>query len=190
MKAVDAKRELADNRAMSVADQARYPGSGLCRFLDSRLPQRGGGGGLVPAAPWCPRNERYAASVRQAFTTGSSPHDFSAEHYEREWPDASAPSTSTAPAGVVSAPPERTGPPEYSAAVASVLLCAGRAMSAQPWSSLARGSLDVRLVVAEALRKLASEGLVTIVPNGGHSERRTSGTRHDAPPWTGSDAGR
>lgn len=37
---VDAKRELADNRAMSVAGQARYPDSVLCRFLDSRLPQR------------------------------------------------------------------------------------------------------------------------------------------------------
>ena len=37
---VDARPELADNRAMSVADQARYPGSVLHRFLDSRLPQR------------------------------------------------------------------------------------------------------------------------------------------------------
>jgi hypothetical protein len=39
------------------------------------------------AAPWCPRNERYAASVREAFLTGSSPDDFPAEHYERTWPD-------------------------------------------------------------------------------------------------------
>jgi len=39
----------------------------------------------IPAAPWCPRNERYAASVREAFSTGSSPSDFPAEHYEREW---------------------------------------------------------------------------------------------------------
>ena len=39
----------------------------------------------IPAAPWCPRNERYAASVREAFLTGSSPGDFPAEHYERDW---------------------------------------------------------------------------------------------------------
>jgi Gig2-like len=39
----------------------------------------------IPAAPWCPRNERYAASVRDAFHTGSSPSDFPAEHYERTW---------------------------------------------------------------------------------------------------------
>jgi hypothetical protein len=38
-----------------------------------------------PAAPWCPRNERYAAEVRSAFLTGSSPGDFPAEHDEREW---------------------------------------------------------------------------------------------------------
>ena len=39
----------------------------------------------IPAAPWCPRNEAYAASVREAFLTGSSPSDFPEEHYEREW---------------------------------------------------------------------------------------------------------
>ena len=39
----------------------------------------------IPAAPWCPRNEQYAASVRDAFVTGSSPSDFPAEHYERTW---------------------------------------------------------------------------------------------------------
>lgn len=39
----------------------------------------------IPAAPWCPRNERYAAVVRDAFLTGSSPSDFPEEHYEREW---------------------------------------------------------------------------------------------------------
>lgn len=39
----------------------------------------------IPAAPWCPRNEEYAASVRDAFLTGSSPGDFPAEHYERDW---------------------------------------------------------------------------------------------------------
>lgn len=41
----------------------------------------------IPAAPWCPRNARYAANVREAFTTGSSPSDFPAEHYERTWPN-------------------------------------------------------------------------------------------------------
>ena len=39
----------------------------------------------IPAAPWCPRNEAYAGSVREAFLTGSSPGDFPEEHYEREW---------------------------------------------------------------------------------------------------------
>jgi Gig2-like len=41
----------------------------------------------IPAAPWCPRNERYAASVREAFLDGDSPSDFPEEHYERNWPD-------------------------------------------------------------------------------------------------------
>ncbi|MHA6800084.1 DUF1479 domain-containing protein [Bounagaea algeriensis] len=39
----------------------------------------------IPAAPWCPRNEEYAKSVREAFRTGSSPADFPPEHYERDW---------------------------------------------------------------------------------------------------------
>ena len=39
----------------------------------------------IPAAPWCPRNEKYSALVREAFTTGSSPSDFPEEHYERSW---------------------------------------------------------------------------------------------------------
>jgi hypothetical protein len=48
--------------------------------------QRGWGNVMyIPAAPWCPRNEAYAASVRDAFATGSSPADFPAEHYERDW---------------------------------------------------------------------------------------------------------
>jgi hypothetical protein len=41
----------------------------------------------IPAAPWCPRNETYAESVREALRTGSSPSDFPEEHYERGWPD-------------------------------------------------------------------------------------------------------
>ncbi|MFZ0045481.1 MAG: YbiU family protein [Streptosporangiaceae bacterium] len=40
----------------------------------------------IPAAPWCPRNERYAAAVREAVVTGASPSDFPAENYERDWP--------------------------------------------------------------------------------------------------------
>lgn len=39
----------------------------------------------IPASPWCPRNEAYAPSVREAFLTGSSPSDFPEEHYERDW---------------------------------------------------------------------------------------------------------
>ncbi|GLY02398.1 YbiU family protein [Actinoplanes sp. NBRC 101535] len=41
----------------------------------------------IPAAPWCPRNEAYAAKVRDALAKGESPSDFPAEHYEREWPN-------------------------------------------------------------------------------------------------------
>jgi Protein of unknown function (DUF1479) len=41
----------------------------------------------IPAAPWCPRNEAYAESVRESFITGSSPSDFPDESYEREWVD-------------------------------------------------------------------------------------------------------
>lgn len=46
----------------------------------------------IPAAPWCPRNERYASEVRAAFESGSSPSDFPPEHYERDWPDRFSPS--------------------------------------------------------------------------------------------------
>ena len=41
----------------------------------------------IPAAPWCPRNEQYAAAVREAFSTGSSPRDFPDENYERDCPN-------------------------------------------------------------------------------------------------------
>jgi hypothetical protein len=60
-----------------------------CDMIHSVAPvtnQQGWGNVMyIPAAPWCPRNERYAASVRDAFLTGSSPSDFPAEHYERDW---------------------------------------------------------------------------------------------------------
>src|SRR5579875_3039472 len=62
-----------------------------CDMIHSVAPvedQQGWGNVMyIPAAPWCPRNERYAASVCAAFRTGSSPDDFPAEHYERDWPD-------------------------------------------------------------------------------------------------------
>jgi hypothetical protein len=62
-----------------------------CDMIHSVAPvtdQRGWGNVMyIPAAPWCPRNEAYAAEVREAFRSGSSPSDFPAEHYERTWPD-------------------------------------------------------------------------------------------------------
>jgi uncharacterized protein DUF1479 len=60
-----------------------------CDMIHSVAPvqdQRGWGNVMyIPAAPWCPRNERYAEKVRAAFASGSSPDDFPAEHYERDW---------------------------------------------------------------------------------------------------------
>ena len=60
-----------------------------CDMIHSVAPvtnQRGWGNVMyIPAAPWCPRNKQYAASVREAFLAGSSPADFPAEHYERTW---------------------------------------------------------------------------------------------------------
>jgi hypothetical protein len=60
-----------------------------CDMIHSVAPvknQQGWGNVMyIPAAPWCPRNEQYAASVRDTFLTGSSPGDFPAEHYERGW---------------------------------------------------------------------------------------------------------
>ena len=61
-----------------------------CDMIHSVAPvqnQKGWGNVMyIPAAPWCPRNERYAAAVREAFTTGASPSDFPAENYECDWP--------------------------------------------------------------------------------------------------------
>ncbi len=60
-----------------------------CDMIHSVAPvenQQGWGNVMyIPAAPWCPRNERYSASVRDAFRTGSSPDDFPTENYERTW---------------------------------------------------------------------------------------------------------
>jgi Protein of unknown function (DUF1479) len=62
-----------------------------CDMIHSVAPVRGqqGWGNVmyIPAAPWCPRNERYAPRVLEAFLSGSSPDDFPAEHYERDWPN-------------------------------------------------------------------------------------------------------
>jgi Protein of unknown function (DUF1479) len=60
-----------------------------CDMIHSVAPvsdQQGWGNVMyIPAAPWCPRNERYAAVVRQAFLAGSSPSDFPDENYETTW---------------------------------------------------------------------------------------------------------
>ncbi len=60
-----------------------------CDMIHSVAPvqdQQGWGNVMyIPAAPWCPRNEAYSAHVREAFLTGSSPGDFPAENYERDW---------------------------------------------------------------------------------------------------------
>jgi hypothetical protein len=60
-----------------------------CDMIHSVAPvtnQQGWGNVMyIPAAPWCPRNQQYAAAVREAFVAGSSPDDFPAEHYERAW---------------------------------------------------------------------------------------------------------
>ena len=60
-----------------------------CDMVHSVAPvqnQQGWGNVMyIPAAPWCPRNEQYAPSVREAFRTGSSPSDFPDENYERDW---------------------------------------------------------------------------------------------------------
>jgi hypothetical protein len=41
----------------------------------------------IPAAPRCAKNEAYAELVREAFLSGSSPHDFPEENYEASWPN-------------------------------------------------------------------------------------------------------
>jgi|ERR1700761_110612 len=89
MLTVDAKQELADNRAMSVAGQARYPDSVLCRFLDSRLPQRAviaedwaRGAASAPGTPvYLPEEEsrqrlRLAAEMRIGLDLGEVPAYF------------------------------------------------------------------------------------------------------------------
>ena len=62
-----------------------------CDMIHSVAPvsdQQGWGNVMyIPAAPWCPRNEQYAPSVREAFLAGCSPSDFPPEDYERDWPN-------------------------------------------------------------------------------------------------------
>jgi Protein of unknown function (DUF1479) len=60
-----------------------------CDMIHSVAPvenQEGWGNVMyIPAAPACAKNERYAASVRDALSAGMSPEDFPAEHYEVDW---------------------------------------------------------------------------------------------------------
>ncbi|ANZ34742.1 hypothetical protein BBK82_00255 [Lentzea guizhouensis] len=60
-----------------------------CDMIHSVAPvedQQGWGNVMyIPAAPMCPRNERYAEEIEHAKQTRSSPSDFPAEHYERDW---------------------------------------------------------------------------------------------------------
>jgi hypothetical protein len=80
-------------RAMSGIPDVRAGDSAWwhCDLVHGVAPvedQRGWGNVMyIPAAPWCPRNETYAAAVRVAFLAGASPPDFPAEHYEAPWPD-------------------------------------------------------------------------------------------------------
>jgi hypothetical protein len=86
---VDAKRVLADNPTMSVAGQARYPGSALCQFLDSRLPQRSAvaeeWARRAASAPWEPvwlaeeesrQRLGLAAEMRIGLDVGEAPAYF------------------------------------------------------------------------------------------------------------------
>ena len=62
-----------------------------CDMIHSVAPvqnQKGWGNVMyIPAAPWCPRNEKYSVAVREAFLSGASPGDFPDENYESGWPD-------------------------------------------------------------------------------------------------------
>ena len=79
-----------------------------CDMIHSVAPvedQKGWGNVMyIPAAPWCPRNETYAASVREAFLTGSSPSRLPRPSTtSATGPTASPPTTSTTPADAASA---------------------------------------------------------------------------------------
>lgn len=62
-----------------------------CDMIHSVAPvtdQQGWGNVMyIPAAPWCAKNQRYVATVREAFTAGASPGDFPDEDYETDWPN-------------------------------------------------------------------------------------------------------
>jgi hypothetical protein len=64
----------------------------------------------IPAAPWCPRNETYAASVRDAFLTGSSPSDFPRSTTSASGATGSRSTNSTTRDGAGSDSSERGGP--------------------------------------------------------------------------------
>lgn len=56
--------------------------------VDPVTDQQGWGNVMyIPAAPWCTKNEEYAANVRASFLTGNSPSDFPEENYEASWPN-------------------------------------------------------------------------------------------------------
>jgi len=67
-----------------------------CDMIHSVAPvsgQQGWGNVMyIPAAPWCSKNEAYAALVREAFLSGKSPFDFPQEDYEADWPNRFQPS--------------------------------------------------------------------------------------------------
>lgn len=62
-----------------------------CDVIHSVAPvedQQGWGNVMyVPAAPMCPKNQRYARDVFKAFEQGASPYDFPPEDYEVSWKD-------------------------------------------------------------------------------------------------------
>ena len=74
-----------------------------------RFPERADGG-VAGHAP-----ERYAASVGEAFLTGSSAADFSPEDYERSWPDRFSRIDSTTSDVAVSAWTDQQSPPSVRA---------------------------------------------------------------------------
>ena len=60
----------------------------MVHAVEDVVDQQGWGNVMyIPAAPWCPRNERYSIGVREAFATGASPSDFPSENYEVDWVD-------------------------------------------------------------------------------------------------------
>ncbi len=57
---------------------------------------------MIDAVSWCPRDEQFSASVREAFRTGSSPNDFPKSTMNAPGSAASPKPNSTPPAGAAS----------------------------------------------------------------------------------------